>query len=206
MRLLIYTGSYALWSSQLLLAIIFDLGKKKGLESCFFKGAWQEPGRKSCVCRDVSGSPEQLWKESVPTSVLYQDWLQTMFSVLPFNCTNDCSVTQLTAPVLLARLSPLKGTRQLSVTINTPAMLQACSGFHDVSLQTQSWCWPPSWLSWTCLPTVLPLPGSMSYIPFLRGRWRVKLFSLFWRKIVTIYEETEPTRNQFITSEKRLSQ
>lgn len=48
--------------------------------------------------------------------------------------------------------------------------------------------------------------GSTSYIPFLRDRQRAKLFSFFWRKIATISDRTELTRNQFITSEKRVSQ
>lgn len=47
-------------------------------------------------------------------------------------------MTQLTAPVLLASLSPLKGKRQLSVTINAPATLQTCSDFRVVALQTHN--------------------------------------------------------------------
>lgn len=33
---------------------------KKRVGSCLFKGAQQKPGTKSCACRDVSRSPEQL--------------------------------------------------------------------------------------------------------------------------------------------------
>lgn len=65
-------------------------------------------------------------------------------------------MTQLIAPLLLAWLSPLKGKRQISVTINDPIMMQTCFDFHDVALQSQSTL---IWFSQTCFPTVLPLPG-----------------------------------------------
>lgn len=111
-------------------------------------------------------------------------------------------MTQLIAPVLLAWLSPLKGKRQISVTINAPIMLQIHFNFHDVAFQTQSTL---SWLSQTCFPTVLPLLGQyvISLIP--QGQ-RVKPFFLFLRKTATISDNTKLTRNQLITSEERVSQ
>lgn len=111
-------------------------------------------------------------------------------------------MTQLIAPVLLAWLSPLKGKRQISVTINAPIMLQTCFDFHDVALQTQSTL---SWLSQTCFPTVLPLPGQYVIYLIPQGQ-RIKPFLLFSRKIATISDNTKFTKNQFITSEERVSQ
>lgn len=88
-------------------------------------------------------------------------------------------MTQLIAPVLLAWLSPLKGRRQISVTINAPVMLQTCFNFHDVALQTRS---TPNRLSQTCFPIVLPLSGHCVMYLIPQGQ-RAKLFLLFKRKI-----------------------
>lgn len=113
-------------------------------------------------------------------------------------------MTQLIVPVLLAWLFPLKGKRHISVTINAPIMLQTCFDFHQK-------CGTPdpdsqlAQLSQTCFPTVLPLPGQYVIYLIPQGQ-RVKLFLLFSRTLATISDNTKFTRNQFITSEERVSQ
>lgn len=79
----------------------------------------------------------------------------------------------------------LEGQKPSPCDYFAPVMLQTGSGFHDMA-QNQNRCWPPSWFSWTCLPTMFPLAGQHIILPLPQGQTTNQLLSLFWRKIATI--------------------
>lgn len=68
----------------LLLHLTWGKKKEKEVGSYLFKGAWQEPARKSCACREVSHSPGLCEEHTLSVSFAGRD-CRTHFAFYSLN-------------------------------------------------------------------------------------------------------------------------